>query len=506
MSLHDIKTLILSHHPIIVMETIEEEQAAKLVREASEQLGMEMFEWTVTSGLCRSGDNRPLNHQSGDPVNAIQHVKDLHVEGAFLFKDIGAHVENPVLLRTIRDLCDQFRFSRSCLVMTGSKIDLPHELEHEAVSYTLQLPDEEEIGQLFDHTVKSASLRQQIDLAVSDSDRQSLIRSLTGMTRNQARQCLMRAIFEDRRLDAADIVNLQEMKAATIRDGGLLEYYPPQENAFQLGGFENLQSWLNRAALGFSDQAREWNLTPPRGVLLTGVQGCGKSLAAKVIARQWQIPLLKLDAGQLFDKYIGQSEANFRKAAQMAESMAPCVLWIDEIEKAFASGGDVSTDGGTSQRLLASFLTWMQEKKESVFLVATANNLQGLPPEMIRKGRFDEIFFVDLPTPSERLSIWDIHLRLRKQSPGQFDLGQLSQLTEGFSGAEIEQAVIASLYRALEKRVPLHQELLVREIYETVPLSISRAEEVSRLRRYAKERFVSASKIGSDPNTMPAAA
>ncbi|MEM1296923.1 MAG: AAA family ATPase, partial [Verrucomicrobiota bacterium] len=192
--------------------------------------------------------------------------------------------------------------------------------------------------------------------------------------------------------------------------------------------------------------------------------------------------------------------------AQMAESMAPCVLWIDEIEKAFASGRDSSADGGTSQRLLASFLTWMQEKEESVFLVATANNLEALPPEMIRKGRFDEIFFVDLPNPSERLSIWDIHLRLRKQAPEQFNLGQLAQITDGFSGAEIEQAVIAALYRALEKGLPLNQELLVREIYETVPLSISRAEELSRLRRYAKKRFVSASNDGSDPNSFPAAA
>lgn len=503
MSLHDLKTLILSHHPIIVMETIEEEQATKLISEATDQIGMQLFEWSVTSGLCRSGDTRPLNNQSGDPVSALRHASDLEVEGVYLFKDLGAHFDNPLLVRTLRDLCDEFRFSRSCLVLTGSEIELSSELEHETVSYAVQLPGEEEIGRLLDHTVKSAALRHQIDIALSEEDRPSLIRSLTGMTRNQARQCLMRAILEDQRLDAVDITNLQTMKAATIRDGGLLEYYPPQENAFQLGGFENLQSWLNRAALGFSAQAKEWNLTPPRGVLLTGVQGCGKSLAAKVIARQWQIPLLKLDAGQLFDKYIGQSEANFRKAADMAESMAPCVLWIDEIEKAFASGGEAGNDGGTSQRLLASFLTWMQEKKESVFLVATANNLQVLPPEMVRKGRFDEIFFVDLPNPSERLSIWDIHLRLRKQTPEQFDLGQLAQITEGFSGAEIEQAVIASLYRALEKRELLNQELLVREIYETVPLSISRAEEVSRLRRYAKERFVSASKDGSE---VPAAA
>ncbi len=499
MSLHDLKTLILSHYPIILVDTVEEERAIQLLDTASEEIGLPIFEWSITHGLRRARDQRTVHSQTGDPVAALQHATDLRMESVFAFKDIKPHLEDPILQRSLRDACQQFRFSKSCLVLIGSGVELIPDLEHESVQFQLHLPTAEELGSLLDHTIQGVQQHHSCEIALSGEQRQHIIQALLGMTENQARQCILRAVLEDQRLDGDDIGNLQSMKAARVRDGGLLEFYPASENTFELGGFENLQAWLNRAALGFSTQAKEWNLAPPRGVLLTGVQGCGKSLAAKVIARQWQIPLLKLDAGQLFDKYIGGSEGNFRRAVEMAEAMAPCVLWIDEIEKAFSAGGDGSNDGGTSQRMLASFLTWMQEKRETVFVVATANNLERLPPEMVRKGRFDEIFFVDLPKPRERLAIWGIHLRLRKHDPAQFDLETLISVTDGFSGAEIEQAVISALYRALEQRVPLHQEHLVREIYETVPLSISRAEDVSRLRRYATNRFVPASPPEGDP-------
>jgi SpoVK/Ycf46/Vps4 family AAA+-type ATPase len=243
--------------------------------------------------------------------------------------------------------------------------------------------------------------------------------------------------------------------------------------------------------MGYSAEARAINLAAPRGILLVGVPGCGKSLAAKVIARQWQMPLLKLDAGRLYDKYIGESEKNLRKALTLAESLAPIVLWIDEIEKAMVAGGGSEADGGVSRRLFGAFLTWLQEKREEVFVVATANDLDVLPPELLRKGRFDEIFFVDLPDAAEREAIWNIHLRIRKQPPEGIDIASVVKESEGFSGAEIEQAVVAGLYRALHARRPLDTASLLDELRHTVPLSVARREDVERLRAHAAPRFVS---------------
>jgi SpoVK/Ycf46/Vps4 family AAA+-type ATPase len=242
--------------------------------------------------------------------------------------------------------------------------------------------------------------------------------------------------------------------------------------------------------MGFTQEARALNLSPPRGLLIVGVPGCGKSLAAKVIARDWKLPLVKLDAGRLFDKYIGESEKNFRKAIAMAESMAPLVLWIDEVEKGMVATGGGEADAGLSRRLFGAFLTWLQEKRQEVFVVATANDLSILPPELLRKGRFDEIFFVDLPDLQEREAILKIHLTLRKQDPVAFDLAKIVAACDGFSGAEIEQAVVASMYRALSLKKPLDTELLLEEIRHTRPLSTSRREDIERLREMARDRFV----------------
>jgi SpoVK/Ycf46/Vps4 family AAA+-type ATPase len=267
-----------------------------------------------------------------------------------------------------------------------------------------------------------------------------------------------------------------------IERGGILEFFPVEENRFEIGGFARLKGWLENARVGFTPEARALNLEAPKGILLVGVQGCGKSLAAKFIARDWQLPLLKLDAGRLYEKYVGESEKNFRKATTLAEAMAPVVLWIDEVEKVFAQGGSSEADGGLSQRLFGAFLTWLQEKVEEVFVVGAANDLMSVPPELLRKGRFDEIFFVDLPTAEERVSIFTIHLRLRKQDPTKFDLPMLATATEGFSGAEIEQAVISALYRSLFTKQPLSAESIVEAARSTTPLSVARAEDIDAIR------------------------
>jgi len=299
-----------------------------------------------------------------------------------------------------------------------------------------------------------------------------------------------RAILRDGRLHADDVPAILREKAQLIGRDGLLEYFPAEDNRYEIGGFARLKGWLERARVGFSAEAAELGLTPPRGILLVGVQGCGKSLAAKAIAASWALPLVKLDAGRLYDKYVGESEKNLRRVLAAAEGMAPVVLWIDEIEKGFATLGSGEHDGGVSQRIFATLLTWLQEKKHEVFVVATANDVFRLPPELMRKGRFDEIFFVDLPDDGERRTIFEIHLRRRRQDPAAHDMASLVAASAGLSGAEIEQAVIAGLYRALHAKRPLDTAMLLSELQQTVPLSVTRREDVERLRALARERFV----------------
>jgi SpoVK/Ycf46/Vps4 family AAA+-type ATPase len=299
---------------------------------------------------------------------------------------------------------------------------------------------------------------------------------------------IAQAILEDGKLSGHDIERVIRWKGEIIERGGILEFFPLEGNKFQLGGFGHLKGWLENARIGFTPEARALNLTPPKGILLVGVQGCGKSLAAKFVAREWRLPLLKLDSGRLYDKYVGESEKNFRRAVALAEAMAPVVLWIDEIEKAFSSGSS-EQDAGLSQRLFGALLTWLQEKRQEVFVVGAANDLNRLPPEFLRKGRFDEIFFVDLPTVEERKQIVSIHLTLRMQDPAAFDLGQMAGATEGFSGAEIEQAVIAALYRCLHRKEQLNTTSLLEAFRSTVPLSKSRREDIAALRAASAGRF-----------------
>ncbi len=488
-SIHDLKTLILSHHPVIVMETLEEDRANALLREVARDLEKTFFEWSVAQGLIRIPDARG-SMGTADPAKLLMHLKGLTVDAIYHLKDFSVHLRDPAVTRHFREVAQKFFRKGSSLVLTGVSIELPAEVEHKAAHYELKLPGRDELADVVRSVASSLRAVRDIRVDLRRQEHEELLRALGGLTLNQARQVISYGILEDGELSAADVENVLERKVQIIRDGGLLEYFPLEDNRFQLGGFARLKAWLERAAVGFSEQARDLNLAPPRGILIVGVQGCGKSLTAKYLAREWKLPLLKLDAGRLFDKYIGESEKNFRKAISLAEAMAPTVLWIDEIEKGLApAGGDA--DAGLSRRLFGAFLTWLQEKREQVFVAATANDISMLPPELLRKGRFDEIFFVDLPGPEERDAIFRIHLALRKQDPAGFDLARLVEATDGFSGAEIEQAVIASLYRALHRKTALGTELLLAEIADLIPLSISRREDIETLRETARGRFLS---------------
>lgn len=511
-TVHDLRTLIRSSHPLVVIETVEEERVLALLQSVTAQERMPLFEWSVTRGLTRTDESQTLSKITSTPLAVLQHLHGLTVEAVFWLKDLGPHLHDPAVCRQLREVAAVYTRSRATCVLTGQPITLPSDLEKIAVRLDLKLPDQEELQSMLRDLLQSLGARSasyprstplmhrmltsisKTKTAANDptiQESNAILSALQGLTLHQARQVIAHCIVERGTLSAEDIQTILKRKVQAIKDGGLLEYYPLEDNQFELGGFNNLKAWLARAQVGFTPEAKSLNLTPPRGIMLVGVPGCGKSLAAKAIAREWTLPLLKLDAGRLFDKFVGESEKNFRKAIEMAESLSPIVLWIDEIEKAMVAGGGTGeADAGLSRRLFGAFLTWLQEKKHDVFVVATANDLSSLPPELLRKGRFDEIFFVDLPDDTERESIWKIHLGLRKQDSSQFDLDRIVSASDGFSGSEIEQAVVAALYRALHQKTPLTTDLLIEELTNTIPLSVTRQEEIDALRRTAVGRFV----------------
>jgi len=483
---HELKTLVRSMHPVVVIESAEEERVDDLLRALAADLRLPLFTWTVTKGLQRIDGSHAI-HGTADPRTLLRHLATLTVQAVFHLKDLAPHLSSAETARAFREAAHAFTVTRSTIVLSGHAVAMPDGVSRDAVRLHLQLPDRAELKQLVQRTLRSLRSQHPIEVSLPPDGMDGLLDALAGLTLNQARQAVARAVLDDHRLDLQDIPQLLKRKGERIRDAGVLEFYPPEENTFELGGFSRLKEWLARAQVGFTDEARSLGLPAPRGVLFVGVQGCGKSLAAKIIARTWGQPLLKLDAGRLYDKFVGESEKNLRKAFDIAEAIAPCVLWIDELEKAFATGSD--GDAGLSRRMLASFLTWLQERKAPVFVAATANDLSRVPPELLRKGRFDEIFFVDLPDASEREAIFRIHLELRKQNPAAFDLTGLGAATNGFSGSEIEQAVVSSLYRALHEKQPLTTALLLQEIGQTSPLSVSRREDIARVRENAS-RFV----------------
>lgn len=511
-SVHDLRTLIRSSHPLVVIETVEEDRVLALLQSVTAQERMPLFEWSLTRGLTRPDEGTTLSKMTATPLAVLQHLHGLTVEAVFWLKDLGPHLQDPAVCRQLREVAAAYSRSRATCVLTGQPITLPLDLDKMAVRLDLKLPNRDELRSMLRGLLQSLGPRtpprprsttlvhsilgsineaNTAEKGSSPQESDAILRALQGLTLHQARQVIAQCIVERGTLSVEDVQTILKRKVQAIKDGGLLEYYPLEDNRFELGGFTNLKSWLDRAQVGFTAEAKALNLTPPRGIMLVGVPGCGKSLAAKAIAREWKLPLLKLDAGRLFDKFVGESEKNFRKAIEMAESLSPIVLWIDEIEKAMvAGGGSGDADAGLSRRLFGAFLTWLQEKKQDVFVVATANDLSSLPPELLRKGRFDEIFFVDLPDDIEREAIWKIHLGLRKQDSKKFDLSKIVSASDGFSGSEIEQAVVAALYRALHQKTPLTTDLLIEELTHTVPLSVTRREDIETLRQTADGRFV----------------
>lgn len=446
--LRDIELLVRSKHSLIHVDSTDGERVETLLMHIADHLSYPLFVWTRTRGLSRS-DLDGAVYGTEDPGRAFTHVAASDLPAVYFFEDLYTRLQSgELLIAQIKDAAQRLGDLAGAVFFAGSGITLPPELKGVATTVSLPGPTGDEFRSLIRKIMRDVSLRQRVQIDITEPEMALLVNHLTGLTAMEAEKILTKAIIEDGRLSVEDIDHVIEAKRAVVEREGLLEYYPLEETVAEVADLATLKGWLRKrkAIISEPEKAREFGLTFPRGVLLLGVPGCGKSLSAKAVAREWRLPLLKLDPSNLYNKFIGESERNFKRAMETAERMSPVVLWIDELEKAFASGG--GEDGGVSMRILGSFLSWMQERRGDVFVVATANDISRLPPEFLRKGRFDEIFFVDLPDAATRGEIFRIHLTNRDQDAATFDLDALAGRTVGFSGAEIEQVVLSSLYTA----------------------------------------------------------
>jgi SpoVK/Ycf46/Vps4 family AAA+-type ATPase len=458
----------------------------------ADRIGIPLFTWSRIEGITRV-DRKGSIFDTKEPGKAMAHVAAADIPAIYHFHGMGSHIESDEVLRAhLKAGARKLEEKDGAVVLTGAELHFPQELDPLVATVVLPAPGEEEYRDLLSNLLRDLSERQYVEVAMSNEEMAGLLRHLSGLTLLEAQKILTKAIIEDGRLASEDIRHVVEAKKAVVEREGLLEYYPVEQSMADIADLATLKEWLAKRKNVVANplKAQEFGLTFPRGVLLLGVPGCGKSLSAKAVASEWKLPLLKFDTSNLYNKYIGESEKNFKRAIRAAERMAPVILWIDELEKAFAAGG--SEDGGVSQRILGSFLSWMQDRKGEVFIVATANDIERLPPEFLRKGRFDEIFFVDLPDLETRRDIFRIHLENRGQDPHSIDLEFLAREAEGFSGSEIEEVVLSGLYSAFSEETTLDTEALDREVKGTVPLSVTMGEKVQALREWASQRTVSA--------------
>ncbi len=487
-------SLIRAGNPLVLVETTDELRAAEMVRAAAEELNRPRFDWSLTSGLR---DGSALEHPlipPGEVAKALDYIWGSAPDRAIhLFRDLGPHCKDAKIHRRVRDIVGRFGQRNSSLVMVDAG-GVAQDILQLGVAYELPWPTPEEVEQIVKQTYHR--LRQQrveeISSSLTRRQLEQLVNTLRGLAPLQVERIVTSVILEDFALDEDDIPKVVEAKRYLLGSLGCLETIAVDVNVCDIGGLNTLKHWLKLRRGGFTRKAQEFGLESPRGVLMLGVPGCGKSLCAKAVAADWNMPLLRLDPGDLYQKFIGESESRLRQALSQAEAMAPAVLWIDEIEKAFASASSSSADGGLSKRMFGTLLSWMQDHRHPIFIIATANDVSALPPELMRKGRFDEVFFVDLPNCETRGEILRIHLRRRKRDASQYDIPALAQAANDFSGSELEQVVRAALFRAFSEGKDLSNEHLLAEVQATRPLAMLSREQVHELRQWASQRCVSA--------------
>jgi len=553
-ALQRLKVLINSSTPIVVMETVEETRAVALVREACAELNLPTFEWSIADGLVRSGTLAPGSlggvggqietskwasadgsfrtevktttipvdraklqdaiaamaasvsgksaagtqtaiYNTREPAQALANMASMSLEAVFILKDFHRHMDDPVVVRRLREVAQKFSTARQTVVLTGPSIAIPAEISALVEFLELPLPDRQRLRQIIDEVFnqisKTRTLQRRADVNVLNA----IAENLRGLTEDEAERAVTQAIVTRYALCPEIVTDVLEAKKDMLRRTGLLDIIDVTDDMSSLGGLENLKTWLRQRKGAWEPAAREFGLESPRGMIVLGVQGCGKSLCARAVAGEWKLPLLKFQTAAVFDKFLGETEKRIQKLFQVAEQLAPAVLWIDELEKVFAGTGTdaAASDAGTSSRMLGAFLSWMQDRKAPVFIAATSNNVTALPPELMRKGRFDELFFVDLPNSAERRAIFTIQLTRRKRNPSEFDLARLVTASQGYSGAELDTAIQTAMYAAFSEKKPLSTEAILQALVTSVPLSTTRAEDIAALRSWARDRAVAAS-------------
>lgn len=493
-TLKELELLIRSRYSLIFLEADEEERAETVLRLLAARLGVPYFFWTRTKGLMRGDvESKGAVYGSADPAKALMHVEASGFPALYHFSGLDGLKDDKTAAELLKNASGRYLGNDGAVVISGNSCDIPESLRSSSAIFRLPAPGRDEYKELLGRVTRDMLSRMNVSINISGEDTNRLLNNLTGLTLTEAEKIITKLIVEDGELSPDDVRKAAEAKKVIVEREGVLEYYPAEENMSGIADLAALKSWLSKRKeiVTNPEKAREFGLTFPRGILLLGVPGCGKSLCAKAVAMEWGLPLLRMDPSGLYNKYIGESEKNFSRAMKTAEKMSPVVLWIDEIEKAFSSDAGAA-DGGLSTRIFGTFLSWLQERKGDVFIVATANDVKALPPEFMRKGRFDEIFFVDLPDAGTRKTIFSIHLEKRGKDPALFDLDKLSDSSGGFSGSEIEQVIVSGLYSAFSEKKELSTEILLNEISATRPLSETMSERIALLREWARDRTVSA--------------
>ena len=499
----DLRLLIAGGFPLITIETHEEPRVIELLRTLATRLDVSLARWTITEGLTTlsgseffSADQLRLVDDaasaapakgSADPETALRAIRGSRQAGIVLLLDFHPFFDEPLHVRLIKEIAQDYEVRHQKLVFISHALRLPDELKSFAVTFDMALPSAIELSRIVAEEAELWAMRGTNNKVRADKGAVSaLVNNLAGLTRTDARRLIRNAIRDDGAINQSDVGTVSAARYALLGGDGLLSFEFDTARLDDIGGLKRLKHWLGERHLAFK---RSDALDRPRGLMLLGVQGGGKSLAAKAVAGVWNIPLLRLDFGVLYNKFFGETEKNIRQALATAAVLAPCVLWCDEIEKGIATGDN---DNGTSKRVLGTLLTWMAENDKPVFVVATANNIADLPPELMRKGRMDEIFFVDLPEAEARREIFAIHLKRRGLAPESFNLEQLATQSRGFSGAEIEQAVVSARYAAEARDIAVDDALLLAQLEATEPLSTVMAEQVAALRAWANGRTVAA--------------
>jgi SpoVK/Ycf46/Vps4 family AAA+-type ATPase len=497
----EIELGILAGEPLLYVVSGEEERFLKDLERICVHRGRKLWVYSITTGLkniafintdklWRETQRRGVLEDLKDPISLLENLRGRHAdEGIFVLLDFHALLKDQMIQRLLKDVTLRFKEKRNTLVIISPVVELPRNMEHLACLIQFPLPRPEVLSAKLESILETMRRRGTV-VKLNPSERERIAAAGQGLTLAEFENALARALIKGRGCIGARIIDdIVGSKKQIISKSGLLEFFDTRETMDGVGGLNNLKEWLNKRQRAFSEEAAAFGLPSPKGMLLLGVQGCGKSLTAKACASLWKFPLLRLDTGRLFSSQVGSSEENCRQAIQVAEALAPCILWIDEIEKAMAGVGSSGySDAGTAARVFATLATWLQEKTAPVFVIATANTVTALPPELVRKGRWDEVFFLDLPGAEERRIIIRIHLEKRGRNPNDFDTERLAEACPGFSGAEIEQVIISGLYDAFDEGRPLVAEDILRNIHTTVPLSKSMAEPVQALRSWALSR------------------